>query len=61
LKVSYPTAVLTEYNQIWHQASVQEPAAGTLAAGGHIALYAVDSAGKVVAPLALLREKGIDV
>ena len=59
LKHSYPAAVLTEYNKIWHEVPVQS--ARTLAVGGGIALYAVDSAGKVVDTLALLREKGIDV
>jgi hypothetical protein len=61
LKASYPAAVLTEYTRIWHQLPEQAAAAGTSAAGGHIALYAVDSAGKIIDALALLREKGIDV
>lgn len=61
LKVSYPAAVLTEYEQIWNQGAVPEPASGPVVVGGRMELYAVDSAGKVVAPLALLREKGMDV
>ena len=59
LMPSYPEAILTEYNKIWHEEPVQS--AITLAVGGGIALYSVDSAGKVVDALALLREKGIDV